>query len=125
MGRNTTFSEEEALNIVFELLLQVNPDSLGMDSIIQSTGVPRQSIYRTWGSKSGLLSAAILSGCEYAAEKDLITLCSFVIPSESIKEKQVSRAITEVYKLLSRAMPSEEIENQLGKIILNRLRRNK
>ncbi len=125
MGRNQTFSEDEALQTVADLLTEMNPDALSMDSIIKATGIQRQSIYRTWGSKSELIASAIHYASINASEKELVAILALTLGSQSAFEKRVSTSLNSLILQMNKESSSVELQNSLGKYLINRLRRNK
>ncbi len=125
MGRRQTFSEDEALQIVAALLTKTNPDALGMDSIIKATGIQRQSIYRTWGSKSGLIASAIQYASNNAPEKELVAILALTLGSESALEKPIATALSSLVLRMNKESSSEDLQTLIGRYLTNRLRRNK
>lgn len=125
MGRNQAFSEDEALQTVADLLTKINPDALGMDSIIKATGIQRQSIYRTWGSKSELIASAIQYASNNASEKDLVAILALSLGSQSALEKPVAASLSSLILKMHKESSSADLQTSLGKYLTNRLRRNK
>ena len=125
MGRNQTFVEEDALRTIAELLTRINPDALGMDSIIRATGIQRQSIYRTWGSKSELIASAIQFASNHASERDLVAILALTLGSESALEKPVANSLSSLVQKINKASSTEDLQTSIGKFLTNRLRRNK
>ena len=125
MGRNQTFVEEDALRTIAELLTRINPDALGMDFIIKATGIQRQSIYRTWGSKSELIASAIQFASSNASEKDLVAILALTLGSESALEKPVATSLNSLVQKMNMASSTEDLQTSIGKYLTNRLRRTK
>ena len=125
MGRNQTFVEEDALRTITELLTRINPDALGMDFIIKATGIQRQSIYRTWGSKSELIASAIQFASNNASERDLVAILALTLGSESAHEKPVATSLSSLVQKINKASSTEDLQTSIGKFLTNRLRRNK
>ena len=125
MGRNQTFVEEDALRTIAELLTRINPDALGMDFIIKATGIQRQSIYRTWGSKSELIASAIQFASSNASEKDLVAILALTLGSESAHEKQVATSLSFLVQKMNKASSTKDLQTSIGKYLTNRLRRTK
>ena len=125
MGRNQTFVEEDALRTITELLTRINPDALGMDFIIKATGIQRQSIYRTWGSKSELIASAIQFASDNASERDLVAILALTLGSESALEKPVATSLSSLVQKMNKASSTEDLQTAIGKFLTNRLRRNK
>ena len=125
MGRNQTFVEEDALRTIAELLTRINPDALGMDFIIKATGIQRQSIYRTWGSKSELIASAIQFASNNASEKDLVAILALTLGSESALEKPVASSLSSLVQKMNKERSTEELQTSIGKHLITRLRRNK
>ena len=125
MGRNQTFVEEDALRTIAELLTRINPDALGMDFIIKATGIQRQSIYRTWGSKSELIASAIQFASNNASERDLVAILALTLGSESALEKPVATSLSSLVQKMNKASSTEDLQTSIGKFLTNRLRRNK
>ena len=125
MGRNQTFVEEDALRTITELLTRINPDALGMDFIIKATGIQRQSIYRTWGSKSELIASAIQFASNNASEKELVAILALTLGSESALEKQVANSLSSLVQKMNKASSTENLQTSIGKYLTNRLRRTK
>ena len=125
MGRNQTFVEEDALRTITELLTRINPDALGMDFIIKATGIQRQSIYRTWGSKSELIASAIQFASNNASERDLVAILALTLGSESALEKPVATSLSPLVQKMNKASSTEDLQTSIGKFLTNRLRRNK
>jgi AcrR family transcriptional regulator len=125
MGRNQTFNEANVLRTIAELLTKINPDALGMDYIIKATGVQRQSIYRTWGSKSELIASAIQFASKNAPEKDLVAILALTLGSESALEKQVGTSLSSLVQEMNKGSSTEDLQTSIGKFLTNRLRRNK
>ena len=124
MGRNQTFSEDEALQTVAVLLTTINPDALGMDSIIKATGIQRQSIYRTWGSKSELIASAIGHASNNSSKKDLVAILALTLGSQSALEKPVATSLSALVLQMNKESSPEDLQTSLGKYLTNRLRRN-
>ena len=125
MGRNQTFVEEDALRTITELLTRINPDALGMDFIIKATGIQRQSIYRTWGSKSELIASAIQFASNNASEKELVAILALTLGSESALEKTVATSLSSLVQKMNNASSTKDLQTSIGKFLTNRLRRNK
>ena len=125
MGRNQTFTEDDALRTIAGLLTRINPDALGMDYIIKATGIQRQSIYRTWGSKSELIACAIQFASINASEKDLVAILALTLGSESALEKPVAASLNSLVLKMIKENSSEDLQILIGKHLTNRLRRNK
>ncbi len=125
MGRNQTFIEEDALRTIAQLLTRINPDALSMDYIIKATGVQRQSIYRTWGSKSELIASAIQFASNNASEKDLVGILALTLGSESALEKPVATSLSSLLQKINKGSSTEDLQTSIGKYLTNRLRRNK
>jgi AcrR family transcriptional regulator len=125
MGRNQTFIEEDALRTIAQLLTRINPDALSMDYIIKATGVQRQSIYRTWGSKSELIASAIQFASNNASEKDLVGILALTLGSESALEKPVATSLSSLLQKINKGRSTEDLQISIGKYLTNRLRRNK
>jgi AcrR family transcriptional regulator len=125
MGRNQTFIEEDALRTIAQLLTRINPDTLSMDYIIKATGVQRQSIYRTWGSKSELIASAIQFASNNAFEKDLVAILALTLGSESALEKPVATSLSSLLQKMNKGSSTEDLQTSIGKYLTNRLRRNK
>ncbi len=125
MGRNQTFTEDDALRTIAELLTRINPDALGMDYIIKATGIQRQSIYRTWGSKSELIACAIQFASNNSSEKDLVAILALTLGSESALEKPVAASLSSLVLKMNKESSSEDLQTSIGKYLTNRLRRNK
>jgi AcrR family transcriptional regulator len=125
MGRNQTFIEEDALRTIAQLLTRINPDALSMDYIIKATGVQRQSIYRTWGSKSELIASAIQFASNNASEKDLVGILALTLGSESALEKPVATSLSSLLQKINKGSSTEDLQISIGKYLTNRLRRNK
>jgi len=125
MGRNQTFIEEDALRTIAQLLTRINPDALSMDYIIKATGVQRQSIYRTWGSKSELIASAIQFASNNGSEKDLVAILALTLGSESALEKPVATSLSSLLQKINKGSSTEDLQISIGKYLTNRLRRNK
>jgi len=125
MGRNQTFIEEDALRTIAQLLTRINPDALSMDYIIKATGVQRQSIYRTWGSKSELIASAIQFASNNSSEKDLVAILALTLGSESALEKPVATSLSSLLQKMNKGSSTEDLQTSIGKYLTNRLRRNK
>lgn len=125
MGRNQTFIEEDALRTIAQLLTRINPDALSMDYIIKATGVQRQSIYRTWGSKSELIASAIQFASNNASEKDLVGILALTLGSESALEKPVATTLSSLLQKMNKGSSTEDLQTSIGKYLTNRLRRKK
>jgi AcrR family transcriptional regulator len=125
MGRNQTFNEADVLRTIAELLTRINPDALGMDYIIKATGVQRQSIYRTWGSKSELIASAIQFASKNTPEKDLVAILALTLGSESALEKQVGTSLSSLVQEMNKGSSTEDLQISIGKFLTNRLRRKK
>jgi AcrR family transcriptional regulator len=125
MGRNQTFIEEDALRTIAQLLTRINPDALSMDYIIKATGVQRQSIYRTWGSKSELIASAIQFASNNASEKDLVGILALTLGSESALEKPVATTLSSLLQKMNKGSSTEDLQTSIGKYLTNRIRRKK
>ena len=125
MGRNQTFDTTEVLRTITSLLTKTNPDSLGMDAMIKATNIQRQSIYRTWGSKSGLIASAIQYASENASERDLVAILALSLGSESAFEKPVHDALNSLVNHLSKEKENQSLQTLIGKYLINRIGRNK
>lgn len=124
MGRPLGFDADKVLTTVFALLSNESPDLLGMDKIIDQTSVPRQSLYRTWGSKAGLIAEAIERGCR-SSELGLVTKVSaLVLSSGLIADPKVSSAIKKCTARIHKEQPGM-LEHTLGSVLLERNRRNR
>ncbi len=125
MGRNQTFTEDDALRTIAGLLTRINPDALGMDYIIKATGIQRQSIYRTWGSKSELIACAIQFASNNSSEKDLVAILALTLGSESALERPVAASLSALVLKINKENPSEDLQTSIGRYLTKRLRRNK
>jgi AcrR family transcriptional regulator len=125
MGRKQSFSEDEALQIVAALLTKMSPDALGMDSIIKATGIQRQSIYRTWGSKSGLIASAIQFASKNSPEKELVAILALTLGSETALEKPVTTSLSSLIFQMNKESSSEDLQTSIGRYLTNRSRRSK
>ena len=125
MGRNQSFVEAEALKTIASLLAKINPDALGMDAIIKATGIQRQSIYRTWGSKSGLIASAIKYASENASEKDLIAILSLTLGSESALDKPILNSLNSLINQMNKEHSNHNLQTSIGKHLTSRIGKNK
>jgi AcrR family transcriptional regulator len=125
MGRNQSFDEAEALKTVANLLAKINPDALGMDAIIKATGIQRQSIYRTWGSKSGLIASAIKYASKNASEKELIAILALTIGSESALEKPILNSLNLLIDQMKKEHSNHNVQTSIGKHLTSRIGKNK
>lgn len=125
MGRNQSFDEAEVLQLVTNLLIKINPDALGMDAIIKATGIQRQSIYRTWGSKSGLIAAAIQYATENASEKNLVAILALTLGSESALDKPILNSLNTLINQLNKENSNQNLQTSIGKYLTNRIGKSK
>jgi AcrR family transcriptional regulator len=125
MGRNQSFVEAEALKTIASLLAKINPDALGMDAIIKATGIQRQSIYRTWGSKSGLIASAIKYASENASEKDLIAILALTLGSESALDKPILNSLNSLINQMNKEHSNHNLQTSIGKHLTSRIGKNK
>lgn len=125
MGRNQSFDESDVLETISNLLIAINPDALGMDAIIKATGIQRQSIYRTWGSKSGLIASAIQYASENASEKNLIAILALTLGSESALDKPVQSALNSLVNQMNKKESNQNLHTSIGKYLTNRIGKNK
>lgn len=125
MGRNQSFVEAEALKTVANLLAKINPDALGLDAIIKATGIQRQSIYRTWGSKSGLIASAIKYASENASEKDLIAILALTLGSESALDKPILNSLNLLINKMNKEHSNHNLQTSIGKHLTSRIGKNK
>lgn len=125
MGRNQSFDEAEALKTVANLLAKINPDALGMDSIIKATGIQRQSIYRTWGSKSGLIASAIKYASYNASEKDLIAILALTLGSESALDKPILNSLNLLINQMNKEHSNHTLQTSIGKHLTSRIGKNR
>lgn len=125
MGRNQSFVEAEALKTIASLLAKINPDALGMDAIIKATGIQRQSIYRTWGSKSGLIASAIKYASENTSEKDLIAILALTLGSESALDKPILNSLNSLINQMNKEHSNHNLQTSIGKHLTSRIGKNK
>lgn len=125
MGRNQSFVEAEALKTIASLLAKINPDALGMDAIIKATGIQRQSIYRNWGSKSGLIASAIKYASENASEKDLIAILALTLGSESALDKPILNSLNSLINQMNKEHSNHNLQTSIGKHLTSRIGKNK
>ena len=125
MGRNQSFDESDVLETISNLLIAINPDALGMDAIIKATGIQRQSIYRTWGSKSGLIASAIQYASENESEKNLIAILALTLGSESALDKPVQSALNSLVNQMNKKESNQNLHTSIGKYLTNRIGKNK
>lgn len=125
MGRNQSFNEAEVLQSVTNLLIKINPDALGMDAIIKATGIQRQSIYRTWGSKSGLIASAIQHASENASEKNLVAILSLTLGSQSALDKPILTSLNSLINQINKGNSIQNLQTSIGKYLTNRIGKNK
>ena len=125
MGRNQSFVEAEALKTIASLLAKINPDALGMDAIIKSTGIQRQSIYRTWGSKSGLIASAIKYASENTSEKNLIAILALTLGSESALDKPILNSLNSLINQMNKEHSNHNLQTSIGKHLTSRIGKNK
>lgn len=125
MGRKQSFDESDVLETISNLLIAINPDALSMDAIIKATGIQRQSIYRTWGSKSGLIASAIQYASENASEKNLIAILALTLGSESALDKPVQSALNSLVNQMNKKESNQNLHTSIGKYLTNRIGKNK
>ena len=125
MGRNQSFDESDVLETISNLLITINPDALGMDAIIKETGIQRQSIYRKWGSKSGLIASAIQYASENTSDKNLIAILALTLGSESALEKPIFNSLNSLINKMNKERPDLNLQNSIGKYLINRIGKNK
>lgn len=125
MGRNQSFVEAEALKTIASLLAKINPDALGMDAIIKATGIQRQSIYRTWGSKSGLIASAIKYASENTSEKNLIAILALTLGSESALDKPILNSLNSLINQMNKEHSNHNLQTSIGKHLTSRIGKNK
>ena len=125
MGRNQSFDESDVLETISNLLIAINPDALSMDAIIKATGIQRQSIYRTWGSKSGLIASAIQYASQNASEKNLIAILALTLGSESALDKPVQSALNSLVNQMNKKESNQNLHTSIGKYLTNRIGKNK
>ena len=117
MGRNQSFDESDVLETISNLLITINPDALGMDAIIKETGIQRQSIYRKWGSKSGLIASAIQYASENTSDKNLIAILALTLGSESALDKPVKSALNSLVNQMNKKESNQNLHTSIGKYL--------
>ena len=59
VGRPRGFDADEALRRAMDLFWEHGFEKTSLDDVVEATGIPRQSVYRMFGSKQALLARTL------------------------------------------------------------------